>query len=164
MKKLLVALASIFHFVPHPFGVSPIAATALYAGAYGERRSYWLVALIPLFVGHLLTGFFDPVVMAFVYAGFVLCAMVGRAMLRSDRSRSRIGTAVLVQATVFFLVSNFSIWLVGMYPPTAAGLLQCYVNGLPFLAQAVLVDSAYCFVIFGLHHLLDRNYETLHTA
>ncbi|MDJ0712413.1 MAG: hypothetical protein QNJ14_18650 [Woeseiaceae bacterium] len=161
MNKLLLALVSIAHFLPHPFGVSPIGAMALYAGATGPKFTAWLVPLAPLFVGHLLTGFFDPVVMVFVYGGFALCALVGRLLLSSQRSWHRYAAAVVVQALVFFLVSNFSIWLVGMYPATLAGLIQCYVNGLPFFGQAILVDAAYCFVLFGLHAVLERDRSTL---
>ena len=38
MNRLILVLASIAHLVPHPFGVSSIGATALYAGAYGDKR------------------------------------------------------------------------------------------------------------------------------
>jgi len=40
MKKILIALATVAHLIPHPFGVSSMGATALYAGAYGPKRSY----------------------------------------------------------------------------------------------------------------------------
>jgi hypothetical protein len=38
MNRLILVLASTAHLVPHPFGVSAIGATALYAGAYGDKR------------------------------------------------------------------------------------------------------------------------------
>jgi hypothetical protein len=43
-----------------------------------------------------------------------------------------------------------------MYPPTLAGLAECYLNGLPYLGQAALADGAFCFVLFGLHALIER--------
>lgn len=156
MNKLLIALATVAHLIPQPFGVSSIGATALYAGAYGPKRTSWAIPLIPLFIGSLVFGFYDLTVMAFVFGGFALSTFAGRWFLARERNYSRYGAAVAVGATIFFLVSNFSIWLVGMYPPTLAGFVQCYINGLPFLGQAMLADSAYCFVLFGLHVWIER--------
>ena len=156
MNRLILVLASIAHLVPHPFGVSSIGATALYAGAYGDKRISWAVPMIPLLIGNAIFGFYDFRVLAFVYAGFALSTFAGRCLLRKNRSYLRYGSAVAIGATIFFVVSNFSIWLVGMYPPNFAGLIQCYVNGLPYLGQAAVADGAYCFMLFGLHAWMER--------
>ena len=143
--------------MPHPFGVSPIGATALYSGAYANRRIVWIVPLIPLFVGDLIGGFYNTTVMIFVYAGFALSSIIGRVVLAPRRNTRRYAVAITAAAVIFFLVSNLAVWLVGMYPPTIAGLLQCYFNGLPYLGTALVADTIYCFVLFGLHsRLADR--------
>ena len=41
MNNFLIGLATIIHLTPYPFGVSPVGATALYAGAYGPKRLSW---------------------------------------------------------------------------------------------------------------------------
>lgn len=156
MNRLLTVLASLLHLVPHPFGVSPVGALALYAGAYGSNRLSWCVPLVPLGLAALVSGFYSPIVMLFVFAGFAISTLTGRLLLRQSRSYYRFGSAILLGASAFFLVSNFSIWLVGFYPQTFQGLLQCYVNGLPYLLQAILADAAYCFVLFGMHSLLEQ--------
>ena len=157
MKKSLIALATVLHLVPHPFGVSPVGALALYSGAFGTNRLGWLTPMLPLAVAAMVFGFYDPLVMLFVFAGFGLSTLAGRWLLRRDRNYRRFGSAVVLGAFTFYLVSNFSVWLTGMYPPTAAGLVACYVAGLPFLLQAVVADAAYCFVLFGLHALIERH-------
>ena len=156
MKKLLVGLVTVLHLIPHPFGVSPVGATALYAGAYGSGKTSWAIPLLPLFIAALVFGFYDPIVMAFVFAGFSLSTFAGRWLLRNDRNLTRFGGAVVVGATIFFLVSNLGNWFVFMQPLTLDGLILCYVNGLPFFGQAILADTAYCFVIFGLHNAIER--------
>ena len=155
MNRMLLALVSVAHFLPHPFGVSPIGAMALYSGAYGPKHTGWLVALVPLFIGNLLFGFYNLVVLTCVYTGFALCAVVGRLMLTGSRTRTIYAAAIFMQALVFFLVSNFGNWLAFM-PLTITGLLQTYANGLPYFGQALLVDAAYCYVLFGLHEMLAR--------
>lgn len=156
MHKLLIVLATVIHLAPHPFGVSSVGATALYAGAFGPKRFSWAVPLLPLFIASLVSGFYDVTVMAFVFGGFALSTLAGRWFLARERTFTRYGSAIAVGASIFFIVSNFAVWLVGMYPPTFAGLVQCYVQGLAYLGQAALADAAYCFVLFGLHVLIER--------
>lgn len=158
LKYLLVALAAVIHLLPLPFGVSPVGATALYAGATGPRRGYWAVPLLLLLVGNTVFGFYEPLVMGFVYLGFALSAVVARCLLASRRTNARLSVAVVSGALVFFVVSNFSVWLAGMYPPTVAGLLACYLNGLPYLGLAVVVDGLFALAIFAMHDLLLRRY------
>ncbi len=158
MNKFLIGLATVIHLMPHPFGVSPIGATALYAGAYGSQKRAWLVPLVPLAAAGLVFGVTGPlIVMGFVFAGFALSTLVGHRLLSVRKNASRFGLAVGIGATIFFIVSNFSIWLVGYYPPTFDGLVLCYLNGLPFLLLAAITDAGYCVVLFGLHELVERS-------
>ena len=47
---------------------------------------------------------------------------------------SSIGINILFAPTLFFIISNFIVWLTagGAYPYTLAGLLYCYEMGIPF--------------------------------
>lgn len=147
-------LATIVHLVPHPFGMSPVGAMAIYSGAYGLDMRAWLVPLVPLLIGNAIGGFYDPVVMLFVYAGFILSAVAGR-LLRHRQNAGRIALAGLLGALIFYLVSNFSIWLVGMYPRTLAGLAQCYVNGLPYLGTGIAANVIYSGIMFFAHQQFE---------
>ena len=156
MKPIILALASVAHLVPHPFGVSSVGATALYAGAYAPKSIHWLVPFVPLTLGLMVTGLYKPTVMMLVFAGFGLASFAGRWLLRNDPTLAKYGAAVVLGATIFFLVSNFAIWWAGYYPPTLAGLVACYVAGLPYLLIACVADALYCGVLFGLHKLIDQ--------
>lgn len=157
MKPIILALASVAHLLPHPFGVSSVGATALYAGAYGGKSTHWLVPLLPLTLGLFITGLYEPTVMIAVFAGFALASFAGRWLLRSEPKTAHFGIAVVVGATLFFLVSNFAIWWAGYYPPTAAGLVACYVAGLPYLGIACVADALYTAVLFGLHKAIEQS-------
>lgn len=151
MNRLIIALAWVIHWLPHPFGVSSIGATALYAGAYGNRTTAWLVPLAPLAVGTLFTSVYPTAVMLCVLAGFALATGIGRLCLARRRSPRRFALAVVAGAAVFYLLSNFGVWLAGYYPATPEGLLACYLAGLPFLGLSLLADSLYTALLFGLH-------------
>ena len=161
MNKLLFLLATVAHLIPQPFGVSPVGATALYAGAYSNPKVMWLFPLLPLLIADLIGGFYDPTVMAFVYLGFALSTLPGRLLLSGRRTLPRYAFAVLAGAVIFYLVSNFSMWLVGMYPQTVTGLAVCYINGLPYLGTSILAGAFYSLVLFGLHSAMERRQWSL---
>lgn len=155
MKRPIVALATLLHLAPHPFGMSPVGALALYGGAFGSNRIGWLTPLIPLTVAALVFGFYDPIVMGSVFGGFALSTLAGYWLLRGERKPGRFAGAVILGAVIFYLVSNFGMWLAGMYPRNGAGLIACYVAGLPFLLKAFAADAAYTGLLFGLHVVLE---------
>lgn len=155
MNKYLLALATVIHLIPHPFGVSPVGAMAIYSGACGDRRYAWAIPFLPLLVANLLFGFYDFTVLFFVYLGFALSSIAGW-ILTNRRSAARLTAAAATGAFIFYLVSNFSIWLVGMYPQTTAGLVQCYFNGLPYLGAGIVANLVYGALLFGLHALIEK--------
>jgi hypothetical protein len=156
MKIIVVALATVIHLLPRPFGVSPVGALALYGGAHSAKRYFWAVPLIPLTVAAAVFGFYDLTVMAFVYLGFALASYAGHRFLSGSREFPKFGYAIGTGAVIFFLVSNIGNWL-AFYPRTGVALIECYVNGLPFLLQSILADAFFCYVLFGAHRLINRN-------
>ena len=164
MKTLVIALATLAYLLPHPFGATSLGALALYSGALGRSGSSWGTPFIPLTLGLVVTGLFEPIVMVFVFAGYALSTLAGRWFLRENRTPSRWGAAIGCGAAIFYLVSNFSMWLAGFYPQTAAGLLACYIAGLPYLGIALVADSIYATLLFGIHGAIERRQARLATT
>lgn len=152
MHYLLIILAIIFRFIPHPWNVTPIASIGLFAGTWCDRRIAWLFPLVPLVIGDALTGFYHPLIMVFVYAGIAMSALVGHWLLSSKRSALRFASAIGINGVMFYLVSNFPVWLV-YYPNTVAGLAECYLKGLPYMGYSLAGDCVFVTLIFGVHRL-----------
>jgi hypothetical protein len=152
----LILLVALSRVLPHPANFAPIAALGLFAGAYSNRRSSWLIPLAALLAGDFLIGFYNPLVMLFVYAGFAVSGLLGRSFLQNRRSALRIGACSLASAMAFFTLSNLGCWLAGMYPHTLAGLGQCYFMAIPFLRNTVLGDIFYTAALFGLYELAQK--------
>jgi hypothetical protein len=148
---ILIVLAALSRVLPHPLNFTPIGALGLFAGAYAGKRWAWLVAPAALILGDLFIGVYNPVVMASVYIGFAAAGWLGRRFLRERRTAGRIAGTSVAQAAVFFVITNFSVWLAGYYPRTAQGLIQCYVMAVPLLANTLLGDLFYAAVLFGLY-------------
>jgi hypothetical protein len=155
MLMTVIVAAAASRLIPHPPNFTPIAAIALFAGAYS--RSVWQAFVIPLgamVVSDLLIGW-HPLVPV-VYASFALIVGIGM-WLRGRKTVSRIALAVGASSLMFFLITNFAVWAFGpMYPKSLEGLLGAYIAGIPFFRNTVLGDACYSVILFGGFALLER--------
>ena len=144
-----IVAAAALRLVPHPPNFTPIGAMALFSGAYLGRR--WLAFAAPLgalVLSDLVLGFFYRG-QATVYASVALIVMIGIAALQR-RSAIRVGLAALASSVLFFLITNFGMWLFsGFYPRTMLGLEACYVAAIPFFQNTIAGDLFYATLLFG---------------
>ncbi len=156
MPYLLIALTIVFRLIPHPFNLAPIGALGLFAGAYCSPRFSWLVPLLALAVGDALNGGYNPVVFLLVYLGFLGGPLVGRLVLSQHRGLGRFVAGTVAAASIFFALSNFGIWLAGMYPRTLDGFIECYWNAIPYFGNTLSGDFLYGALLFGGAELVTR--------
>jgi hypothetical protein len=65
---------------------------------------------------------------------------------------------------MFFLLSNFHVWLGStMYPQTLTGLLACYVAAIPFGLNMLAGNLFYSGVLFGGGEMLGKRWPALGT-
>ena len=157
---LIIFAIAMFRLFPHPPNVSPVAAMALFGGAYfSDRRVAFLVPFLALLLSDLILGLHNT--MIFVYAGFALTVVIGFWIGRRI-SAGRLAVAVIGSSMLFFLVTNFGAWFTsGLYPMTAEGLVQAYVAGIPFLQNSLLGNAVFTALLFGGFALLQRKVPAL---
>ena len=162
MAALLAAIfaAAAMRLVPHPPNFSPIAAMALFSGAYLPRRAIAFVApFAALLLSDLVLGFYAG--MNFVYFSFGLTVLIGWAVA-SRKSPLVIGAAAIASSTLFFVLTNFGMWLFsGFYPLTREGLVACYVAAIPFFQNTLAGDLFYTALLFGGFALAERLFPVI---
>src|SRR5947207_3130543 len=90
----------------HTLGVSPVAASALFAGMMLRRRSFALVVpLAALLIGDAISGFYHWQVMAVVYAALTLPAVAG-ILARHGRASRVVVPTMLACSLMFFVATN----------------------------------------------------------
>ena len=120
----------------------------------GEARSRSPRPLAALFLSDLVLGFYHG--MATVYFSVALIVLLGSVALNRV-SALRVGGAALASSILFFVVTNFGMWLSsGIYPRTLAGLEACYVAAIPFFQNTVAGDLFYAALLFGGFKLAER--------
>lgn len=136
-------------------GLELVTAASLVAAALLPRRAALVVPLAIMAIGDLILS--NTSILAFTWSAFALIGLSGLYLRRWHGSRLVLaGTAGGVLAALFFFAyTNFGVWLTGtMYPHTWAGLLDCYVMGLPFYrmnltGNLVAVPAAFALAIYG---------------
>ena len=166
--RLIVILSAIvaaaaMRLVPHPPNFAPLAAMALFSGAYvGKRALAFAAPLGALLLSDLVLGFYPE--LAFVYLSVAATVLIGWFVAR-HRTVIRVGLAALAASVLFFLVTNFGVWvLMDYYPHTASGLLACYVAAIPFFQNTLAGDLFYSALLFGGFALLERAVPRIRTG
>ncbi|EQA45591.1 hypothetical protein LEP1GSC050_3129 [Leptospira broomii serovar Hurstbridge str. 5399] len=153
---VLLALAVLSRFLPHLPNFTPVLAISLFGGVYFTNR--WVALLLPLgimMISDAVIGFHSLVPV--VYGMFILFAIAGR-QLRENLTVGRLAITGLGGSVLFFLVTNFFVWLTsGMYSLDLGGLVTCYIAAIPFFQNSLLGDLVYIPLLFGSFYLMERS-------
>lgn len=142
----IIFLAAFSRLIPHPPNVAPIAGLALFSGAQLDKRTAFIVPLTAMFLSDMVLGFHST--MPYVYFSFFIIVITGRVLLKNKKITNLIVSS-LFASILFFLVTNFGVWLnSGMYIKNFGGLIQAYYLGLPFFRNTIIGDLIYTFSIF----------------
>ena len=140
--------------------MTSISAVALFAGAYlSDKRLAFVIPLTALLLSDFVLGFYSH--MEIVYGSFALVVCIG-LMLRRRRSPLRIACAALASSLVFFVMTNFGVWVFSsLYPKTMAGLVVCYVAAIPFFQNTLMGDALYTAILFGGFALAEKLFPAI---
>ena len=145
---VLIALAVITRFLPHPPNFTAIGAIALMGGALLPKWWKYAMPLAILLLSDILiqllygNGFYPD--MLFVYGAFMLTALLGNKWLSNRLNFGRTMSGAVLASLLFFLLTNLGVWATGIhYPMTGSGLIAAYAAALPFYNQDVLGSFAF---------------------
>lgn len=127
----VIIAGALFRFIPHWPNFTPIAAMALFGGAFlGRKHLAFIIPFAAMFLSDLVLGLHKD--MWAVYVAFGMTVMLG-TLIRNNVKVISVVTASVASSVIFFLLTNFASWLVSpFYPQNFQGLIQCYVAGLAF--------------------------------
>jgi hypothetical protein len=165
---------------------TPVIAIALFGGArFANRWVGFAVPLGIMLVSDVilqitgwapLTNIWEVLQQVATYAVLLLTVAIGLGLQGTEDRLKRglpsnwlghfrsflisvglIGGATIGSAVVFFLLSNFVVWLTAsetmppefQYPKTLAGLIDCYVKALPFAGGTFSSSVYYAVLLFG---------------
>ncbi len=151
----IVIIAAMTRLIPHPHNVTPLAAIALFGGAYFSNRAIvFAVPLLAMLLSDYVIGFYPA--MGFIYVSLALIACLGM-LLHGRRSAPWVAGASIVGSVLFFVISNFGYWMMmGTYTMDFAGLVTCYVAAIPFFWNTLAGDLVFVSMMFGGYQIATR--------
>ena len=144
-----VGLIALSRVIPHPPNFTPVLAMAVFM-PYLTRDLYsaMLVPLSAMFVSDLYLGLHSS--MFWVYGSILLCTTLSQYTMSIMKTYVHLGSNALLSSTIFFVVTNFAVWMSGsMYPLTLEGLLLCYTMAIPFFGNT-LAGTLFYVSLLGL--------------
>ena len=143
----LIVLGIASRLIPHPWNATPVMAIALFGGTYLSKRFAIVLPLAIVVISDAVIGFHNTIL--FTWGAFVLTGALAW-WIRRRPDATRVITGAAAGSVLFFVITNFGVWVVGeLYPRTAAGLWECYVAAIPFFRNALLGDAVYTVALFG---------------
>ena len=105
-----------------------------------------------LFIGfHSLT--------LFTWGSVILIGYLSKFFINSFLSRI---SGAIISAFIFFLVTNFGVWILGSYGYTFNGLVMCYMLAIPFFGNTLVSTILFSLVIEGILKInFIKNYSLI---
>ena len=166
---LLVLIAALYRVIPdRPWGFAPQFAMTLFCGSViKDRKIALLLPVISMFISDILyqflymqgitsiQGFYEGMIWNYlIFGGLTVIGF----FINSTNVKSIFKGAVL-SPTVYFIVSNFVTWISGgglQRSKTFTGLMQAYVDGIPFYGNSIVATLVFGLILFGTNHLVIK--------
>ncbi len=143
----LLLLTVLSRFTSHMWNFTVCGGVFLFAGAYfKDKKVSFALMLLAMLISDSIIGFHNQ--MPLVYLSYAIVVALGLFVKQSAPRLQVLGLSFL-GTFLFFLITNFGVWFGGtMYPQTVAGLVDCYMMGLPFYRNQLTSDLFTSLALF----------------
>ena len=145
--KLILTSISIFlalamsRFIPHPPNFTSLLALSFYVPVLFGLR-YLPVLLISFVITDLLIGYHSGT--HWTWGSVLIIGLMSQYFSKNINLRL-VGS--LFGAFIFFLITNFGVWISGMYSLTVNGLIECYTLAIPFFTYSLISTILFSLLI-----------------
>ena len=155
MKQISICIGifialSLSRFIPHPPNFTSLLALSFYVPVIFGLR-YLPALLISFAITDFIIGYHSGTF--FTWGSVFLIGLIANYFAKNITTRL---TGALVGALIFFVISNFGVWVSGMYGLTIVGLLNCYTLALPFFAYSIISTTIFSLII----EILYKTYQS----
>ena len=141
----LLVVLSVSRFIPHPPNFTNLLALSFYVPAVLGLR-YIPVVLMSLIFTDLILGLHS--LMVFTLSSILIIGLISKYFNRSILFRL---TGALGGAVIFYILTNFGVWLNGSYGYSLNGLIACYTLALPFFGYTLISTLVFSVIIEAIY-------------
>ena len=154
---IFILLAS-SRFIPHPPNFTNLLALSFYVPLF-LGISFIPVIIFSFLVTDLYFGFHSTL---FFTWGSV--ALIGYLSVYFKGSTAKRFLGVSSAAILFFIVSNFGVWVSGGYGYTMGGLINCYILAIPFFWGTLSSTIIYAIIIEFAYKIYLKSYKKIRVS
>ena len=140
-------ILAITRFIPHPPNFTSLLALSFYVPALLGVR-YLPVVVISFMLTDLILGFHSLTL--FTWGSVIVIGFFSKFF--KETMITRIFGSIL-GACLFFIISNFGVWMLGAYEHNLNGIILCYTLALPFFAYSLISTFIFSSIIESLYKL-----------
>jgi hypothetical protein len=146
MKFFLTSIGIFFalaasRFLPHPPNFTSLLALSFYVPVvFGIR--FIPVLILSFAITDFVIGYHTGT--HWTWGSVLLIGLISQYF--NKNLYWRLGGALL-GALIFFIVTNFGVWISGMYGYTALGLFTCFVLAIPFFGYSLISTLFFSTII-----------------
>ncbi len=146
MEKISICLGiflalAVSRFVPHPPNFTSLIALSFYVPAIFGRQ-YIPAVILSFAITDLVIGYHYGTF--FTWGSVLLIGLISNFFGKTLIKRL---SGALVGAIIFFIVTNFGVWISGMYEYSLNGIISCYTAAIPFFAYSAISTILFSFLI-----------------
>ena len=137
----IVIALSASRFIPHPPNFTSLIALSFYIPAILGIR-YLPALVISFVVTDVVIGLHS--ITFFTWGSVIIIGLISVYFTFSILSRL---SGALLGALIFYLISNFGVWITGSYGYTIEGLIACYTLAIPFFGYTLVSTIVFSSII-----------------
>ena len=132
----LILILALSRLMPHPDNFTPIIALAIMSSYFFRNVNFsYTVMLFSMLLADFFIGFYSH--MLFVYLSLFLIVLIFFKISKKINYKN-LFIFSFFGSVIFFLISNFGVWLVGnLYERNINGLIECYFMAIPFFKNTI---------------------------
>ena len=137
---IFVALAA-SRFVPHPPNFTSLIALSFYVPAMLGIR-FIPVVMISFVLTDFVIGLHSTTF--FTWGSVLVIGFLSNYFSKNILKRI---SGALLGAVLFYIISNFGVWLNGFYGYNLEGIIKCYILAIPFFGHTLISTVLFSLVI-----------------
>lgn len=134
---------SISRFVPHPPNFTSLISLSFYIPLLFGLKFLPFLILTFIFTDFVI-GFHQ--LSLFTWGSIILIGYISKFFNKSILNRI---SGSLFGAFVFFLVTNFGVWMSGQYSYSINGIIMCFTLAIPFFTYNLISTIIFSSIIEG---------------
>ncbi len=141
----ILLLLAATRFIPHPPNFTSLIALSFYAPALFGLR--FIPAVVLSFIlTDLFFGFHATTL--FTWGSVILIGLVSK-FLNNTTFKRVFGS--LIGAFIFYIISNFGVWLTGSHGLDSLGIFPTYTLAIPFFMNTLLSTILFSLIIEAVY-------------